>query len=77
MAKGKSTKTEENKMSLEEMFVKLDETIAALENNEISLNESFELYKSGMDMIRSCNEEIDTIEKKVLVLNDNGETDEF
>ena len=30
-----------------------------------------------MELLKKCNETIDKVEKKVLVLNENGETDEF
>ena len=51
--------------------------MAALEQEDISLEESFQLYKSGMELLKKCNQSIDMVEKKVLVLNENGETDEF
>lgn len=65
------------KLSLEEKFDKLDEIVEALENEDVSLEKSFELYKQGMDYLKECNEEISTVEQKVLQLKDNGETDDF
>ena len=41
------------------------------------LEESFRLYKQGMDMLRQCSEKIDQVEKQVLILEENGETHEF
>lgn len=66
-----------DKVSLEEKFDVLDKTIEMLEDKDISLEESFALYKKGMEILKECNDEIDQVEKKVLLLNDNGETDEF
>lgn len=68
---------ESKELKLEEAFEKLEETVAALEQEDISLEESFQLYKSGMELLKKCNQSIDMVEKKVLVLNENGETDEF
>ena len=65
------------KLTLEEKFNKLDEIVEALENEEVSLEKSFELYKQGMDYLKECNEEISIVEQKVLQLKDNGDTDEF
>ena len=48
-----------------------------LEQEDISLEESFAEYQKGMELLRKCNEAIDKVEKKVLVLNEKGETDEF
>ena len=65
------------KLSLEEALVKLDETIAKLQSEEISLEESFEWYKMGMDYVKLCSETIDQVEKKVLMLNQEGMLDEL
>ena len=67
----------EDKFSIEEAFSKLDEAISEMSNPDITLERSFSLYKEGMDLVEACKKEIDTIEKKVLALNDNGETNEF
>ena len=63
--------------SLEEAFLKLDETVMRLEQEDISLEESFAEYQRGMELLRQCNEAIDKVEKKVLVLNEKGDTNEF
>lgn len=70
-------KQENQELILEDAFDKLEETVAALEREELSLEESFQIYKNGMELLKKCNEAIDQVEKKVLVLNGNGETDEF
>ena len=48
-----------------------------LENPESSLEESFQYYNEGMQLLKRCNETIDSVEKKVLVLDEEGETYEF
>ena len=70
-------KKQEQKLSLEEALEKLDETIAGLQSEEVSLEESFELYKIGMDYVKICSETIDMVEKKVLMLNQEGNLDEL
>lgn len=69
--------TKGRKPGLEETFVQLEETVAALEQEDISLEESFRIYKEGMELLKKCNQAIDQVEKKVLVLNEDGETHEF
>ncbi len=64
-------------INLEEAFERLEETVAALEQEDISLEESFRIYKDGMELLKKCNQAIDQVEKKVLVLNEDGETHEF
>lgn len=63
--------------TLDQSFEKLEEMIGKLEQEDISLEESFKLYKEGMKLITSCNDKIDKVEKEVLKLNENGELDEF
>ena len=65
-------KKQEEKLSLEEALGKLEETIAKLQSEEISLEDSFNLYKEGMDYVKLCSETIDQVEKKVLMLNQEG-----
>lgn len=63
--------------TLDEAFLELDGIIEALESREITLEESFHKYQQGMELVKRCSEKIDTVEKKVLVLNEDGETYEF
>jgi exodeoxyribonuclease VII small subunit len=62
----------EGTISLEEALTKLEETVNQLQEEEITLEESFLLYKQGMDYVKLCNETIDKVEKKVLMLNQEG-----
>lgn len=68
---------ETEEMSLEEAFRALDEITDSLEKDDMSLEESFMAYKKGMDLLKLCSDRIDRVEKKVLVLNGEGELDEF
>lgn len=63
--------------SIEELFQILDETVEKLESKDISLEESFRLYEQGMRLLQDCNSKIDTVEKKMLQINENGELSEF
>ena len=69
--------SEKKKENLEEMFKDLEELIGKMENEEIPLEQTFDLYNNGMELLKKCNLSIDEVEKKVLVLDENGETDEF
>ena len=63
--------------ALETIFVELDEIVGQLEGEDVSLEDSFALYHKGMELLKTCNEKIDTIEKKILILDENGEEHEF
>ncbi len=62
--------------SLDEIFQELEQTIK-MEEGEISLEESFQMYHQGIDMLKACNNKIDKIEKKMLLLDEEGEIHEF
>lgn len=68
---------EKKELTLEESFQRLDELIAKLEDREIPLEESFAVYKEGMDLLKSSREKIDTVEKKMLQISEDGDLSEF
>ena len=78
MSKKSSTaeKAELN-ISLEEAFTKLDSLISELEKPENSLEASFKAFEEGMQLVKYCNDSIDKVEKKVLIMGHDGELDEF
>ncbi len=77
MKKRAEKQQEQKEMTLEEAFGVLDQAIEALERPDITLEESFQKYQQGMELLKLCNEKIDTVEKKMLVLNEDGEAYEF
>ena len=62
-------------LSLEAMFQRLEETVGTMEREDLSLEDSFALYHDGMEMLRS--KKIESVEKQILVLDEEGETHEF
>ena len=68
---------EQKEQTLEEIFGEMEGLLEALESREISLEDSCEKYKEGMALLKTAGEKIDTVEKAMLVLNDQGEADEF
>ena len=68
---GKKEKT------LEEAFAELDEMLVKLADREVSLEESFEIYAEGTKLLKYCIDNLDRVEKKMLVMNEEGGLDEF
>ncbi|OUQ27354.1 exodeoxyribonuclease VII small subunit [Lachnoclostridium sp. An131] len=68
---GKKEKT------LEEAFAELDEMLVKLADREVSLEESFEIYAEGTKLLKYCSDKLDRVEKKMLVMNEEGGLDEF
>ena len=64
-------------MTLEKAFEELEVIIEKMNSKEVSLDDSFALYTEGTKLLKYCNEQLDTIEKKMLVLSEEGELHEF
>ena len=67
----------ENEKSLEERFEHIEEIISEMENGDISLDQSFTLYKNGLEEIKAANAMLDDMEKAMLILNEDGSLEEF
>ena len=64
-------------ISLEERFEHIEEIIDKMEAADVSLDASFELYKNGLEEIKAANALLDDMEKAMLVLNEDGNLEEF
>lgn len=60
---------------IEENFKELESIISELENDELSLEDSFVMYEKGMKLLAACNKALDKVEKKLIVLKE-GQNDE-
>ena len=57
---------------LEASMAELEQVMEALNQPEVSLEDSFALYKKGMDLLLECNQAIDKVEKELMILEENG-----
>ena len=53
-----------NKPALEDNFAELEDILKQMEQPEISLEQSFLLYQSGVEKLKECNVMLDTVEEK-------------
>ena len=60
------------KFQIEDAYKELDQLIAHLEAEDTSLSEAFDDYKKGMKLLEKCQNTLDTIEKEVILLKDEG-----
>ena len=67
---------DEEKITLEQRFSNIEEILGQMENSEVSLNDSFELYKKGLTEIKEANRMLDMVEKEMILLSGEGETDD-
>lgn len=56
--------------SLEDYMEELEKIMGDLEREDIALEEAFKLYNSGMKVLKNCNDAIDKVEKKLIVLEE-------
>ena len=63
--------------TIEEVFQELDTLAAKLEDSETSLEDSFRFYKEGMELLKYCSGRLDTVEKKMLQMDEDGTLREF
>lgn len=71
------TAAEKQELTLEESFARLDELVEKLEDRDVPLEESFRIYKEGMDLLKKCSEKIDLVEKKMQQINADGQLETF
>ena len=66
-----------NEKTLEEAFQELETLAEKLEDSSTSLEDSFRFYKKGMELLKFCSGKLDTVEKKMLQMDEDGTLHEF
>ena len=74
----------QQKLTFEQALTKLEGIVSAIEDGEVSLEQSIEEYAEGIKLIKQCRAILDDAEKKIQVLSKgiggqltpNGELDE-
>lgn len=56
------------KKNYEEAVKRIDEITEILENDEVSLEQSIELYKEGSELIALCEEKLKEAERQITLL---------
>ena len=69
--------TDTQDKGIEEVFQERDTIAEKLESGETSLEDSFRLYKKGMELLKYCSDRLDTVEKKMLQMDEDGTLREF
>lgn len=73
----KKKEAPEQPAAIEETFEQIESLISEMENQEIPLEEAFRLYQEGLEMLKRCSLMLDTVEKKMQVINSNGELEDL
>ncbi len=71
------TEEKKDERTIEEAFGELDLLAQKLEDRDTPLEESFHLYRQGMELLKDLSGRLDTVEKKMLQMNEDGTFREF
>lgn len=64
--------------NFEQALENLEELVTAMEEGELSLEESLQAFEKGIKLTRECQSALKKAEQKVQVLiNEDGDTEEF
>ena len=72
-----NTDNKNEKTGLEERFSMIEDILGKMEDEDVTLDQSFDLYKQGIEQTKAANADLDRIEKAMLVINEDGELEEF
>ena len=64
------------KENFESNLINLEKIVSELESGQLSLEESLEKYKKGIDLVKKCNTIIENDEKEVHKLTEDIKTNE-
>ena len=68
----------EKNFSFEESLAELEKIVVNLEKGEVSLDDALEEYKKAMDLVKQCNEKLDSAKEAIAkIVNDNKEVIDF
>lgn len=70
------TKEELEELTLEAALERVDQTLSDM-SGDIPLEEAFALYKNGVELLNYCDEKLKKVEQQVMILNEEGELNEF
>lgn len=64
-------KKNEEKRSIEQLFEELEAITGQLDEDELPLEEAFQKYQKGMELLKECNEIVDKVEKELQILEES------
>ena len=72
----KKNKTKENSKTIEENMARLNEINNLMSDSSIKLEESFRLYKEGVELVEKCKKQLADVEKEIVILEEQGSVNE-
>lgn len=66
---------EKKKTSFEEALMRLDEIVSEMDSGKAELDKLLSLFEEGTALVKQCKKELDSAERKVKLVTEDGETD--
>nr|WP_294574444.1 exodeoxyribonuclease VII small subunit [uncultured Anaerostipes sp.] len=63
--------------NVDQGFEQLDQILGKLENDDIKLSDAVKLYSEGVGVIKKCKDSLDQVEKELIILDEDGESNEL
>ena len=57
-------------VGIEEKFLRLEQINAQMEQEGITLAESFRLFQEGMELVKQCADQLQDVEKQMIILEE-------
>lgn len=70
---GERNKMANAKLSFEKALEKLEQVVAALESDELTLEKALKQFEEGMKLSKLCNQKLDETEKKISMIMENSD----
>ena len=67
---------EKKNKTIEENMTRLSEINNLMSDSSIKLEESFNLYKEGVELVEKCKKQLADVEKEIVVLEEQGSANE-
>lgn len=77
MAQKKDNQETIEQATIEQSFETLEEIISKMESADVSLDDSFALYKAGMEELQRANAKIEQTKKAVMAISKDGGLEVF
>ena len=62
--------------TIEENMARLNEINSLMSDSSIKLEESFKLYKEGVELVEKCKKQLADVEKQIVILEEQGSANE-
>lgn len=63
----------ENTVTVEEAFAQLSDIVEQMETPEVTLEDSMQLYRKGIELLSQCGDTLDRMEQEMITLTEEGE----